>query len=62
MFSALQKLNEAKQHDLKTVEQFDARNHELAIDCDNNNSLENRLKEQLRNGVKEVVLKNKLLE
>jgi hypothetical protein len=58
---ARQKFNEARQRDSETVEQFDARLRELAIDCDYGGSLEDRLKEQLINGVREDALKKKLL-
>lgn len=50
----------ARQRDSQTVEQFDARVRELAIDCDLNGSLKDRLNKQMINGVKDA-LKKKLL-
>lgn len=58
---ARQEFNKGRQRDSETVEKYDARLRELGIDCDYGGSLEDRLKEQLINGVKDDDLKKRLL-
>lgn len=55
---ARQRFNEPRQWDSETVEQFDVCLRELAIDCEYGGSLDDRLKQQLINGVKNDALKN----